>query len=93
VNVNDTPKPAFSDTERAIVGLARAWIGQYTRWCDWCRGPLTLRDLRQYIGWCMELGKLLGKDERLPEPKVFCNNCALTAIPELLRQPVEEAPF
>jgi hypothetical protein len=41
----------------------------------------------------MELGKLLGKDERLPEPKVFCNNCALTAIPELLRQPVETVPF
>jgi len=90
---NDAPRAAFSETERAIVGLARAWLAGYPRRCDWCRGELALRDLKQYVRWCLDLGRHLGKDERLPEPKVFCNACALTAIPELLRQPVEEAPF
>lgn len=91
--VNDDPKAAFSDTEKAIVGLARAWLGQFTRRCDWCRGELKLRDLKQYIRWCLDLGKHLAPHEKLPEPKVFCNACALTAIPELLREPVEEVPF
>lgn len=90
---NDAPRAAFSETERAIVGLARAWLAGYPRHCDWCRGQLRLPDLREYVRWCLDLGKHLAPHEKLPEPKVFCNNCALTAIPELLRQPVEEIPF
>lgn len=93
MNVKDDPKAAFSETERALIGLAVAWLHTYRRHCDWCRGQLRLPDLREYVRWCLDLGKHLAPHEKLPEPKVFCNNCALTAIPELLREPVEEAPF
>ena len=49
--------------------------------------------MREYVRWCLDLGKHLHPREKLPEPKVFCNQCALTAIPELLRLPVESVPF
>lgn len=80
----------------AIESLAATWCRIYPRKCDWCRGTLRgKRDLREYLDWCLQLGTLLQPTEkRLPEPKVFCNNCALTAIPELLgTAPADEVPF
>lgn len=93
MRTNDDPTRAFADTEKAIVGLARAWLAKYPRGCDFCRVELKLRDMREYVRWCLDLGKHLHPREKLPEPKVFCNDCALTAIPELLRLPVETVPF
>ena len=78
----------------AIASLAQTWCRIYPRKCDWCRGTLRgVRDLREYVDWCMQLGTLLDPKAKLPEPKVFCNACALTAIPELLGTGLEEVPF
>lgn len=83
--------------ERAIASLGRVWVETHAPRCTWCRRPFGAGpedDLRQYVAWCMALGKLIDpKQKRLPPARVFCNSCAPGAISELVDGISYAAPF
>lgn len=52
--------------------------------CDWCHNDLNQEDVDAYVDFCMALPSMLSGKDKIPEPFVFCIDCAGGAISELI---------
>ena len=62
----------------------RHWLRGGQR-CDWCQASFRSEaDLAAYLDWCMHLRELRPTGSPMPEARVFCGDCAVGAIGELI---------
>lgn len=67
----------------ALSGLMATWLKR-DRSCEWCHIGLTGENLKPYLEWCRNLGEIRPLGTPMPEPRVFCCDCAPGAISELV---------
>lgn len=72
------------DCRRAIEALVGVAFKRRRMRCDWCGALLAEENTRQYVDFCLNIGRVYRTNKPLPDTRMFCDRCAVGAVAELV---------